>query len=175
MALSWGLDTYTIKENENMNKMRTFAEYVAMREGLWLNDKNAVVGLSKIAPPKPPKTARPTPMPKIKPPHVPKSEGSLDQLHQSVDELGKLGIGLLPPRKEDLKRLIDKQKNQVTVPQRKAPGTTPASGHGVADLRTPTARHKGRAVDMPRNANHCPTLNTDRLQRFPRPIENPGM
>jgi len=87
-------------------------------EGLWLNDKNAVVGLSKIAPPKPPKTARPTPPPKIKPPHAPKPcEGSLDQLRQSVDALGKLGIGLLPPKKEDLKRLIDKQKNQVAVPR----------------------------------------------------------
>jgi hypothetical protein len=106
--------------------MRTFAEYIAMREGSWLNDKNAVVGLSKIAPPKPPNTARPTTPPKIKPPQVPKtSEGSLDQLQQSVDVLGKLGIGLLPPRKDDLKRLIDKQKNQVTGPQDPALGTAP--------------------------------------------------
>jgi len=95
--------------------MMTFAEYVAMREGLWLNDKNAIEGISKTPPPKPPKTARPTPPPKIKPPHVAKSEGSLDQLQRSVGELDKLGIGLLPPRKEDLKRLIDKQKNQVTI------------------------------------------------------------
>lgn len=132
------LDNYNIKENENMNKMMTFAEYVAMREGLWLNDKNAVVGLSKIAPPTPPKKTKPPTPPKIKPPHVPKTcEGSLDQFHQSVDELGKLGIGLLPPKEDDLKRLIDKQKNQITVPQRthaqprpltvptKAPGSPP--------------------------------------------------
>ena len=121
VAPTGGLDTYNIniKENKNMDKMMTFAEYVAMREGLWLNDKNAVVGLSKIDPPTPPKKTRPLTPPKIKPPHAPKTcEGSLDQLHQSVDELGKLGIGLLPPRKEDLKRLIDKQKSQVTAPQK---------------------------------------------------------
>jgi hypothetical protein len=110
------VDTYNVNEKEYM-KMITFSEYVAMREGLWLNDKNAVVGLSKIAPPRPPKKTRPPTPPKIKPPHVPKTcEGSLDQLHQSVDELGKLGIGLLPPKKEDLKRMIDKQKNHITVP-----------------------------------------------------------
>ena len=106
--------------------MITFDQYCEMRanEGLWLNDKNAVVGLSKIAPPKPPKTTRPTPTPKIKPPHVPKSEGSLDQLHRSVGELDRLGIGLLPPKTDDLKRLIDKQKNQVTVSRSCTPGTT---------------------------------------------------
>ncbi|ETN80225.1 hypothetical protein NECAME_18028 [Necator americanus] len=103
--------------------MMTFAEYVAMREGLWLNDKNAVVGLSKTPPPKPPKTARPMPPPKIKPPHVPKVEGSLDQLHRSVGELDRLGIGLLPPKRDDLKRLIDKHKNQITVP---APRSLPS-------------------------------------------------
>jgi hypothetical protein len=100
--------------------MMSFSEYVEMRtanEGLWLNDKLAVPGISKIMPPKPPKKTRPTPMPKIKPPHVPKSEGSLDQLHRGVGELDRLGIGLLPPKKEDLKRLIDKHKNQVTVLQ----------------------------------------------------------
>ena len=101
--------------------MMTFAEYVAMREGLWLNDKNAVVGLSKTPPPKPPKTARPMPPPKIKPPHVPKVEGALDQLHRSVGELDRLGIGLLPPKRDDLKRLIDKHKNQITVPVSQEP------------------------------------------------------
>jgi len=49
------------------------------------------------------------------PPHVPKSGRSLDRLHRSVGELGNLGIGLLPPKKEDPKRLTDKQKNQVIV------------------------------------------------------------
>lgn len=97
--------------------VRTFSEYCAWREGLWLNDKNAIVGLSKIAPPTPPKKTKPTPPPKIKPPHVAKTEGSLDQLQRSVGELDKLGIGLLPPKKDDLKRLIDKHKNQITVPQ----------------------------------------------------------
>ena len=62
--------------------MTTFIEYIKMAEmraseGRWLNDKNAVVGISKTPPPKPPKTAKPTPPPKIKPPHVPKTEGSL--------------------------------------------------------------------------------------------------
>jgi hypothetical protein len=54
--------------------MMKFMQYIEMRvmEGLWLNDKNAIVGLSKIVPPKPPKTARPTTPPKIKPPYVPK-------------------------------------------------------------------------------------------------------
>jgi hypothetical protein len=33
------------------------------------------------------------------------------QLHRSVDALGKLALGLLPSKREDLKRLIDKQKN----------------------------------------------------------------
>ena len=121
--------------------MMTFTEYVAMREGLWLNDKNAIVGLSKIAPPTPPKKTRPPTPPKIKPPHVPKTcEGSLDQLHQSVDELGRLGIGLLPPKKEDLKRLIDKQKNQVVVPQQSAPGTAIASRTIVRSPRRPIVR-----------------------------------
>lgn len=132
MALPWELNTYNM--NENNMKMITFAEYVAMREGLWLNDKNAVVGLSKMAPPKPPK--------KIKRPHVPKVEGSLDQLHRSVDDLSRMGIGLLPPKRDDLKRLIDKQKNQVTVPisQEPTPGTAPAAGPGPAVA--PTARRE---------------------------------
>jgi hypothetical protein len=30
--------------------MTTFAEYVHMREGLWLDDKNALVGMSKFNP-----------------------------------------------------------------------------------------------------------------------------
>jgi hypothetical protein len=51
------------------------------------------------------------------PPHVPKSEGSPDQLQRGVDELGKYGIGLLPPKKVDLKRLFGRQKSQVFVLQ----------------------------------------------------------
>ncbi len=53
-------------------------------------------------------TARQTPTPEIKPPQAPKSEGSLDQLHRSVGELDRMGVGLLPSKREDLKRLIDK-------------------------------------------------------------------
>jgi hypothetical protein len=30
--------------------MRTFNEWLAMREGLWLNDKNAVIGMSRLNP-----------------------------------------------------------------------------------------------------------------------------
>jgi hypothetical protein len=30
--------------------MKTFQEWLAMREGLWLNDKNAVIGLSRLNP-----------------------------------------------------------------------------------------------------------------------------
>lgn len=85
-------------------EMMTFHQYVEMRanEGLWLNDKLAAAGISKTPPPKPPKPVRPTltPTPKIKSPHVPKSEGSSDQLQPGVLDLGKLGIGLLPPKKE---------------------------------------------------------------------------
>lgn len=88
-ALPWVLDTYNIKVNENMNMM-TFNEYVSMREGLWLNDKNAVVGLSKIAPPKPPKTARPTPPPKIKPvPAKPVGEAQMEDEIKKIIEKDK--------------------------------------------------------------------------------------
>ncbi len=31
--------------------MMTFYEYVKLKEGLWLNDKNAIVGLSRLPPP----------------------------------------------------------------------------------------------------------------------------
>ncbi|MFN7804679.1 MAG: hypothetical protein ACK5TO_11720 [Planctomycetaceae bacterium] len=30
--------------------MKTFQEWLAIREGLWLNDKNAVIGMSNINP-----------------------------------------------------------------------------------------------------------------------------
>ena len=132
-ALLQVLDTCSIKEKKHM--VMTFAEYVAMREGLWLNDKNAIAGVSKT----PPKPARPTPTPKTKPPHVPKSEGSLDQLHRSVDALGELGIGLLPPKKEDLKRVVDKQKSQVVVSQDPAPETASARGPMRPVVRSATA------------------------------------
>lgn len=69
----------------------------------------------------PPKKTSLKPPPKLKPSHAPRIEGSLDQLQRSVGELDRLGIGLPPPKEEDLKRLIDKQKNQVTVPRRSVP------------------------------------------------------
>ena len=31
--------------------MMKFSEFVQIKEGLWLNDKNAVVGLSRLPPP----------------------------------------------------------------------------------------------------------------------------
>ena len=142
--------------------MMSFSEYVEMRtasEGLWLNDRLAIPGISKIMPPTPPKKTRPPTPPKIKPPHAPKTcEGSLDRLHQSVDELGKLGIGLLPPRKEDLKRLIDKQKNQVTVPQRShvqprpltVPSKAPESPLGGSLLPEPPPGPPGPSLGLPR-------------------------
>jgi hypothetical protein len=61
------------------------------------------------------------------------------------------------------------------VPQGPALGITLGSGQGAAVPRTPTAHHKGRAVEMPRDANYYPMLNTDRPQRILRPTENPGM
>jgi len=33
--------------------MMNFSEFVRIKEGLWLNDKNAVVGLSRMKPPAP--------------------------------------------------------------------------------------------------------------------------
>jgi hypothetical protein len=52
---------------------------------------------SKTPTPKPPNPARATP--KVNSPYVPMSEGSLDQLQRGLDDLGKLGIGLPPPKK----------------------------------------------------------------------------
>jgi hypothetical protein len=47
------------------NRMMTFVEYVRMREGLWLADKNAVPGMSNVNPLAPgrakPKRTMPTP------------------------------------------------------------------------------------------------------------------
>jgi hypothetical protein len=57
-----------------------------------INDRLAFAGIGET----PPKPVRP----EIEPPHVPKSEGSLDQLHRSVDALDKLGIGLFPPKRK---------------------------------------------------------------------------
>ncbi len=58
--------------------MMTFTDYMAMREGLWLADKNAVLGMSRVNPYPPAGSGRhpasPTP---VKPPKptVPKAPG----------------------------------------------------------------------------------------------------
>jgi hypothetical protein len=83
--------------------------------------------LSKTPPLKPPKKTRPT-TPKTEPPHVSKVEGSLDQLHPSVADLARLGIGLLPPKKEDLQRLIDNHKNQIPSRQNQPQEPPPCGG-----------------------------------------------
>lgn len=51
--------------------MGTFGEYCRKREldeGIWMNDDNAIVGLSKIRPPKPAKPIKPfQPLQNLKP------------------------------------------------------------------------------------------------------------
>ncbi|QDU38260.1 hypothetical protein Mal4_25870 [Maioricimonas rarisocia] len=39
-------------------KLMTFQEWLAIREGLWLNDEKAVEGLSKLPQPKPKKPSQ---------------------------------------------------------------------------------------------------------------------
>lgn len=46
--------------------MMKFREYIRLREGLWLPDERAVVGLSKIRPPKPPEPPKPRKKPPVK-------------------------------------------------------------------------------------------------------------
>lgn len=43
--------------------MMTFQEWLAIREGLWLNDDKAVEGLSKLPQPKPKKPPQRKPLP----------------------------------------------------------------------------------------------------------------
>lgn len=97
------------------NKMMTFGEYCHYREGLWLNDKNAVVGLSKIAPPKPPKKARQSAPPRIKPVHAPAPEKPMGevQLPDALTMMGQMGINFVEPSRDQMKRLVDKAKNRV--------------------------------------------------------------
>ncbi|KAJ3082379.1 hypothetical protein HK102_001741 [Quaeritorhiza haematococci] len=109
-------------DQEDMKmKMMTFAEYCRYREGLWLNDKNAVVGLSKIAPPEPRKKPKPKPIapPKIRTVHAPppKPVGEA-QLPDALTMMSQLGINLVEPDKDQLRRLVDKAKKRVIVPQR---------------------------------------------------------
>jgi hypothetical protein len=105
----------------------TFGEYCQYREGLWLNDKNAVVGLSKIAPPKPPKKTRQPAPPRIKPvaaPPPPKPVGEV-QLPDALTMMGQMGINLVEPSRDQMKRLVDKAKNRVIVPQQTPPQSRP--------------------------------------------------
>ena len=104
---------------ENMNVM-TFGEYCKYREGLWLNDKNAVVGLSKIAPPKPPRKTRQPAPPRIKPvcaPAPPKPVGEV-QLPDALTMMGQMGINLVEPSRDQMKRLVEKGKKR---PVRRSP------------------------------------------------------
>lgn len=92
--------------------MMTFGEFCQYREGLWLNDKNAVVGLSKIAPPEPRKKPRPKPIapPKVGPVHVPpppKPVGEA-QLPDALTMMGRMGINLVEPSRDQVKRLVEK-------------------------------------------------------------------
>ena len=47
--------------------MMTFYEYVKIKEGLWLNDKNAIVGLSRVPPPQTPPRKKQTVAATLKP------------------------------------------------------------------------------------------------------------
>lgn len=105
--------------------MLSFYEFVAMQEGLMMPDDNAIPGISKIMPPTPPKKGKWPKPPKLKP--VPKTCESWSQLDRHVADFDKLGIGLFPPRREDLQRLLDKYKSQVVIPQR-TKATTWATG-----------------------------------------------
>lgn len=121
--------------------MLTFLEFLAIQEGMWLNDKLAIPGLSATPPPTPPKKGKWPKPPKLKPAY--KTCESMDQLHRNVADLGKLGIGLFPPKKEDLERLLDKYKSQVAIPQRPkaATGATGCSSPSLSDGRPPERFH----------------------------------
>ncbi len=102
--------------------MRTFAEYCQdrqYREGLWLNDKNAIVGLSRIAPPTPIKKTKPPTLPKIKPVRMPapaKPVGEV-QMPDAWTMMAQMGISPVEPSKDQMTRLVDKAKNRVIVPK----------------------------------------------------------
>ena len=102
----------------------TFAECYKYREGLWLNDKNAIVGLSKIAPPTPPKKVKPPTPPKLNPVHAPvpaRTVGRVQnppgdaQFPDALTMMARLGIPLIDPSKGQMMRLVDKAKNKVVV------------------------------------------------------------
>ena len=127
------------KEN---NIMMSFSEYVKMRtanEGLWLNDKNAVVGLSRTAPPKPPKKTRPPAPAKVKP--VPVKPVGEARMPDAVSLMNRLGIVLLPPRSDETERLVEKDKQRL--PRRVV--RTPGGGVTLAPQAEPDATSVGRA------------------------------
>lgn len=107
--------------------MITFDEYCQYREGLWLADKNAVVGLSRIAPPKPlQKTRQPVP-PRIKPVHAPapaKPMGEV-QLPDALTMMARMGINLVEPSKVQMKRMVEKEKKRP--PRMSDPTSRPCS------------------------------------------------
>ena len=113
---------YSKDKNYKEKIMINFIEYMQIRmanEGLWLNDMLAVPGMSKLMPPTPPMQRKWPKPPKLKPvPKTCRESKSLSQLDRTVDTLAKVGVGLFPPRREDLKRLLDRYKNQVTIRQR---------------------------------------------------------
>lgn len=99
--------------------MKTFYEYIICYEGLWLNDKNAVVGLSRTVPPRPRQKADTRPAPQVKPIVVhqekPKvgtvaNPQDIGQLPDSLTLLARLGIDLTEPTDQELGRILARSK-----------------------------------------------------------------
>lgn len=109
--------------------MMTFREYCRYREGLWLNDKNAIVGLSKIAPPEPRKKPKPRPTapPKIRPVQAtsPSKPVGESQMPDTLTMMSRMGISLVEPDNDQMERLVDKTKTRVVVPHQPGPPTPP--------------------------------------------------
>jgi hypothetical protein len=106
--------------------MMTFEDYIQMRadEGLWLNDKNAVVGLSRTAPPTPPKKVKPPTPPKLNPVHTPTPARTVGRVQNPVGDaqfpdaltmMARMGINLVEPSKDEMKRMIERGKKQLTT------------------------------------------------------------
>jgi hypothetical protein len=128
--------------------MMTFMQYMEMRatEGLWLNDKNAVPGMSKIIPPSPPKKSRSTAPPKIRPVHAPRPAKPCRevQLPDAMTALNRLGIDLLPPRNDEIEMMVEKDKRR---PARR-PARTASRGVTLAPSPTMKCQEK---VPVPGN------------------------
>jgi len=145
MGMPTGVPSLEHMEARHYNEkivMINFSEYVEMRnanEGLWLNDKNAVVGLSKIAQPKPPKKARPTAPAKVKP--VPMKPVGEARMPDAVSLMNRLGIDLLPPRSDEIEKIVEKDKQRL--PRRVV--RTSNGGVTLAPQPEPDATSVGRA------------------------------